>query len=227
MKWKRNNLASCPTISYWEQISTHENNEKKLKNTREKSPAHFVTNYSECLRCVTNDVIAWLSSCQCINFVAVQLQSRSSASNLLALCNGRWCVGVFTNIVLLVFRDLIWGMIMLNRGVLVLSLALVCSAVAHPHSMYDEVAANMPAPFTRVLFLKKPPLEGKQIYSHAVQRLPTYSNKEVGVHNSCYGRTWAWCLCNKMPFQQLQCGIQLPHATIESVSDIYANLNAI
>lgn len=154
---------------------------KRNWKTLEKSPAHFVTNYSECLRCVTNDVIAWLSSCQCINFVAVQLQSRSSASNLLALCNGRWCVSVFTNIVLLVFRDLIWGMIMLNRGVLVLSLAFVCSTVAHPHSMYDEVAANMPAPFTRVLFLKKPPFEGKDvvILQNLLLRSPSVESVET------------------------------------------------
>ena len=61
---------------------------------------------------------------------------------------------------------------MLIRGILVLSLALVCSTVAQPHRMDDEVGANyMPAPFTRVLFLKKPPFEGKQIITHVVGQL--------------------------------------------------------
>lgn len=72
---------------------------------------------------------------------------------------------------------------MLNRGAFVLSLALrlVWSR------MYDAVD-SMPAPFTRELFLTKPLLEGKQIYSQAVQCLATYSNKEVGIQNRCYGR---------------------------------------
>ena len=66
---------------------------------------------------------------------------------------------------------------MLNRGALVLSLALVWSR------MCDE-ADSMPAPFSRELFLTKPLLEGKQIYTHSLQCLPTYSNREVGIQNS-------------------------------------------
>lgn len=50
---------------------------------------------------------------------------------------------------------------MLNRGALVLFLAFVCDTVAHPYVMYDEVS-SLPAPFTRVLSLKEPPIEGKQ-----------------------------------------------------------------
>lgn len=50
---------------------------------------------------------------------------------------------------------------MLNRGALVLFLAFVCDTVAHPYVMYDEVS-SLPAPFTRVLSFKEPPIEGKQ-----------------------------------------------------------------
>ena len=71
---------------------------------------------------------------------------------------------------------------MLNRGTLILSLAFVWSR------MHDEVnsMSSMPAPFTRELFLTKPPLEGKEIYPQ--QCLPTYSNKEVGIQNRCHSR---------------------------------------
>ena len=65
---------------------------------------------------------------------------------------------------------------MVTHRALVLSLALVWS------KMYDEVD-SMPAPFKRELSLKKPPLEGKQIY----KQKPTYSNKEVGIQNRCHG----------------------------------------
>jgi len=51
---------------------------------------------------------------------------------------------------------------MLNGGALVLSLLLVCNSVAHPHGMNEEVG-SMPSPFKRVLVLKEPPSDGKQI----------------------------------------------------------------
>ena len=88
---------------------------------------------------------------------------------------------------------------MLNRGALVFSLALVCGA------MYDEVAAKMPAPFTKVLFLKKPSFEGKQIYTMqcsvdqlTVTRKWGFKTDVTAVHNG---------------IKQLQCGLQLTHTT--------------
>ena len=56
---------------------------------------------------------------------------------------------------------------MLNGRALVLSLVLVCNSVAHPQSMNEE-DSSMPSPFKRVLVLKEPPSDGKQIYPHAL-----------------------------------------------------------
>lgn len=58
-----------------------------------------------------------------------------------------------------VFRDLLWGckaqLVMLNCVALTLFLVLLSDLMA------AKVAA-FPAPFTRVLTLKEPPIEGKQ-----------------------------------------------------------------
>lgn len=89
---------------------------------------------------------------------------------------------------------------MLNRGALVLSLALVWSR------MCDE-ADSMPAPFSRELFLTKPLLEGKQIYTRT--------------HCSVYQLT----VTRKSGFKTADTTYNYRELTTSQVSDIYANLN--